>query len=108
MEKITLRRNVQIRNRSDLRIIDIHDSKLRRRTITPQARVIRRPYGFASNVVVRVGIGVEVGDEGDEPVFHVLCYGDVVDVWLEQDFVSGCSWGVELLVSMKLGWELTG
>jgi hypothetical protein len=78
MEEITLARNIQIRNNANLRIIDIHDRKLRHATFSPQTRIVNRPVRFVSQIVVCVGIGVEVGDEGDEPVFHVGGDCDVV------------------------------
>jgi hypothetical protein len=80
MEEITLRRNIQIRNHADLRIINIHNRKLRRVTpVSPQARVIDRPVRFVLESVVRIGVGIHVGDERDEPVLHVLGDGGVVD-----------------------------
>lgn len=81
MEKVTLRRNIQIRNNANLRVINIHDRKLRRAAISAKKRVVDRPVRFVSEVVVGVGIGVEIGDERDDPVFHVLGDGDVVCAW---------------------------
>jgi hypothetical protein len=79
MEEIALRRNIQIGDHADLSIINIHNSKLRRAPISSQSRVIDRPEGFVIEAVIRVGVGVHVGDERDEPVFHVLGDGSVVD-----------------------------
>jgi len=81
MEEIALRRHIQIRNHADLRVINIHDRKLRHTPIRPQARVIHRPMRLIIESVVSVGVGVHVGDERDEPVFHVLGYGGVVDTF---------------------------
>lgn len=81
MEEVAPRRNVQIRNHADLRVIDIHDRKLRYTSTSSQSRVIDRPLGLVVEAVVRVGVGVHVGDEGDEPVLHVLCDGGVVDAY---------------------------
>jgi hypothetical protein len=81
MEEVALRRHIQVRNHTYLRVIDIHNRKLGHTTTSPQARVVDRPNGLSvTEAVVRVGVGVHVGDEGDEPVFHVLGDGSVVDV----------------------------
>jgi hypothetical protein len=79
MEEIALCRHIQIGNHADLRVINIHDSELGHTPIRPQARVIHRPMRLIIESVVSVGVGVHVGDERDEPVFHVLCDGGVVD-----------------------------
>jgi hypothetical protein len=80
MEEIALRRHIQIRNHADLRVINIHNSKLGRAApISPQTRVINRPVRLVLESVVRVGVGIHVGDEGDEPILHVLGDGGVVD-----------------------------
>lgn len=78
MEKVTLRRDIQIRNDSNLRVIDIHDRKLRRAAIRAEKRVVLWPVRLVGEVVVGVGVRVEIGNERDDPVFHVLGDGDVV------------------------------
>jgi hypothetical protein len=89
MEKVTLRTNIQIRYDANLRVINIHDRKLRRCPISPDSRIINRPERLRrSKIGVRISIGVEVGDERDEPVFHVFGDGDVVRVCGEVTVVS--------------------
>ena len=78
MEEIALRRNIQVRNHADLRVIDIHNRKLGRASISPQSRVINRPVRLIE-AIIRVGVGVHIRDERDEPVLHVLGDGGVVD-----------------------------
>lgn len=79
IKEIALRRHIQIRNHANLRVINIHNRKLRRRTpIDTQTRVISRPERFVGDIEVRIRIGVQVGDEGEEPVFHVRGDGGVV------------------------------
>ena len=79
MEEIALRRNIQVRNHADLRVIDIHNRKLRRTCpIGPQPWVINRPVRLIE-AIIRVGVGVRIRNERDEPVLHVLGDGGVVD-----------------------------
>lgn len=80
MEEITPSRNIQIANRADLRVIHIHDCKLRGiATVDAQARVVKRPDGLVCDVGVGIGVGVLRDHEGDDPVFHVGGYGGVID-----------------------------
>jgi len=81
MPKVTLVRNIKIRNHPNLSVIDIHDRKLRNIALRPQLRIVKRPHGFVERGVrERLGVGIEVCHEGDEPVFHVGCDGGVVHV----------------------------
>ena len=81
MPKVTLARNIKIRNHPDLRIINIHDRKLRNIALRSQLRVVERPHRFIDRAVgERLGVGIEVCDEGDEPVFHVGGDGGVLDI----------------------------
>lgn len=80
MEEITLRRNIQIRDGADLRVVHVHDSELWRAFFTTQSWVVRRPRWLVRKTIVGVGVRVEVGDEGDEPIFHVFGDGGVIDV----------------------------
>ena len=91
MEEITLRRNIQVRNHADLRVIDIHNRKLRRTCpISPQPWVINRPVRLIE-AVIRIGVWVHIRDERDEPVLHVLGDGGVIDaceVFISSDILT--------------------
>jgi len=81
MPKVTLARRIKIRNHANLSIIDIHDRELRNIVLRSQLRIVKRPDGFVERGVrERLGVGIEVCHEGDEPVFHVGCDGGVVHV----------------------------
>jgi hypothetical protein len=89
MKEITLRTDIQIRYYPNLRVINIHHRKLRHTPISSDAGIIDRPERLRrSKIGVRISIGVEVGDERDEPVFHVFGDGDVVRVCVEVTVVS--------------------
>jgi hypothetical protein len=82
MPKVALARHINVRNHSDLRVIDIHDRKLRHVAFRPQLGIIKRPNRFVNRAIgKRLGVRVKVGHEGDEPVFHVRCNGGVVDIY---------------------------
>jgi hypothetical protein len=81
MKEITLRRHIQIRNHANLCVIHIHDRKLRcYGPFSTKLRVVHRPVRFVGDVEVSVCVRVHVGDEGEEPVFHVRGDGGVVCV----------------------------
>jgi hypothetical protein len=90
MEEITLRTDIQIRNNANLRVINIHHRKLGHTPISPDTRIINRPERLRRRKIgVRISVGVEVGDERDEPVFHVFGDGGVICV---------CKGGGELVI----------
>ena len=81
MPKVALVRHVKIRNHPNLSIIDIHNRKLRNIALRSQLRIIERPDGFVNrDVGERLGVGIEVCHERDEPVFHVRCDGGVIHI----------------------------
>lgn len=80
MEEITLSRHIKIRNHSDLCVVHTHCRKLRYAPIGTDSWVIDGPVRLVSKIVVRVRVRVQVGDEGDDPVLHVLGDGDVVGI----------------------------
>lgn len=80
MEKITLSRYIKIRYHPNFSIVHTHYGKLRYTPIRTDARIVDWPVGLVGKTMVSVGIRIQIGDEANEPVLHVLGERDVVGI----------------------------
>lgn len=80
MEEITLSRYIKIRYHPNFCIVHTHCRELRYTPVRTDARIVEWPVGLVGKAVVSVGIRVQIGDEANEPVFHVLGERDIVGI----------------------------